>query len=319
MILNDGEEVGRVPLHNFSSIISFGHRGVSPALAGACAFKGIDLVFVSPSGRFLARISGPEYGNVVLRKTQYQYSLQNEKSLLIAKSFILGKIYNSRWILERAVRDHKLRIHAEAVKEASIALQGKMREVKSCFDSASLRGLEGQAGKIYFSVFDEMILQNKETFLFHGRSRRPPMDPVNALLSFSYSLLANMCTNALYMTGLDPYVGFLHTDRPGRLSLSLDLMEEFRGVFCDRFVLFLINNQIISEDHFDYRENGAVLLNEKGRTIFITEWQKRKQKEIKHPFLEEKVEWGMVPYSQALLLTRFLRGDLDSYPPFFWK
>ncbi len=319
VVLEAQEEIGRVPLHNLQSIVTFGYTGASPALMGTCAKRNIDLTFMSGSGKFLARVTGEEKGNVTLRKQQYRISENKEKSINIAKNFIFGKVYNTRWILERAVRDHSLRLDAERMKEKSAFLYHSLQKIRVCEDSSKLLGLEGEAASVYFSVFDQLILQQKENFFFRERSRRPPLDKVNAMLSFAYSLLAGMCGSALEAVGLDPYVGFYHTDRPGRISLALDVMEELRGVMADRFILTMINRRIIKKENFIQKENGAVVLDESGRKIFLSAWQERKQDIIKHPFLNEKIEWGMVPHAQAMLLARYLRGDLDEYPPFLWK
>ena len=241
-----------------------------------------------------------------------------ERSLEIARSIILAKLFNSRWVLERVIRDHEPRIDTELVKQKSNYLQSSIKAADSANNLDTLRGIEGEAASVNFSVFDEMILQQKEDFRFIIRNRRPPRDRVNALLSFTYSFMTIQCAASLEAVGLDPYVGFLHTDRPGRKSLALDLVEEFRA-YCDRFALTLINKRYIKAEHFDIREDGAVKLNEQGRYIFFEHWQKRKQEELSHPYLGEKLEWGMLPYVQALLLARYIRGDLDAYPPFFWK
>ena len=319
VVLEEGREIGRVPLHNLQSIVTFGYTGASPALMGACAQKNIDLTFMSGHGRFLARVTGEVKGNVTLRKQQYHVSEDKEKSICIARNFIFGKVYNARWILERAARDYPLRIDAEKLKEKSGFLYNSLQEIRICQDASKLLGLEGEAASVYYSVFDQLILQQKEEFCFRKRNKRPPLDNVNALLSFAYSLLAGMCGAALEAVGLDPYVGFYHTDRPGRISLALDIMEELRGVMADRFVLTLINKRIIKPGDFIQKENGAVILDDDGRRTFLSAWQGRKQEVIKHPFLNEKIEWGMVPHVQAMLLARYLRGDLDEYPPFFWK
>ena len=319
VVLEQQEEIGRVPPHNIQGIVTFGYTGASPALMGACAERNIDLSFMSGNGRFLARVSGEIKGNVILRKKQYRVSENEEESIKLARNFITGKIYNSRWILERAIRDYPLRIDVDKVKAKSVFLYQSLDSVRTCENSATLLGLEGEAASVYFSVFDELILQQKETFYFHGRNKRPPLDCVNAMLSFAYSLLAGMCGAALEAVGLDPYVGFYHTDRPGRMSLALDLMEEFRGVMADRFVLTLINKRTLKATDFLKKESGAVLLTESGRKTFLRAWQERKGEMIKHPFLNEKIEWGMAPHAQAMLLARHLRGDLDEYPPFFWK
>ena len=319
VVLDGNTEMGRVPLHNLESIVSFGYRGTSPALMGACAERNIALCYLTPQGKFLARISGKTKGNVVLRQQQYASSKDEIVSLEIAKNCILGKVYNARWVLERAVRDHGLQIDAEQVKEASNFLKKSLEQIQGSQTKEQLRGYEGEAASIYFGVFDQLILQQKKDFIFHGRNKRPPMDNVNALLSFVYTLLTNQITSALECVGLDPYVGYLHTDRPGRVSLSLDLIEELRAVLADRFVLSLINRKMISGKNFTRKENGAVLMDDELRKKVLTEWQNKKKEMITHPYLKEKIEWGMVPYVQAMLLARYLRGDLDGYPVFLWK
>ena len=319
VILEKEKEIARVPLHNLEAVTTFGYTGASPALMGACAQRNIALNFMTAHGRFLARVTGEVKGNVTLRKEQYRISENEERSLMIAKNFILGKIYNSRWILERAARDYPMRLDMEKLKRKSLFMAESIKKIQSCHDAGSLRGLEGEAASVYFSVLDDLILQQKEDFFFQGRNRRPPLDPVNALLSFAYSLLAGMCGAALEAVGLDPYVGFFHTDRPGRMSLALDIMEELRGVMADRFVLTLINKRQVRSGGFTQKENGAVIMDDDTRKQFLTMWQAKKQEVITHPFLNEKIEWGMVPYTQALLLARFIRGDMDAYPPFLWK
>lgn len=319
VVINGQKEIGRLPLHNLEGIVSFGYRGTSPALMGKCADEGISLTYLNPQGRFLARINGPIKGNVILRHQQFQTSIHPEKSLDIAKNCLIGKVYNARWILERGLRDHRVQIDEEKVGKSSTFLIHSIQLIQSSKTIDELRGREGEAASVYFSVFDELILQQKKNFYFHNRSRRPPMDNVNAMLSFAYTLLSNSYTAALETVGLDPYIGFLHTERPGRASLALDMMEELRSVFADRFVLTLINKKIVTNKGFSKKENGAVLMTDDTRKTFIAEWQKKKKEVIVHPFLNEKVEWGMVPHIQSLLLARYLRGDLDEYPPFMWK
>lgn len=319
VIYEDTIEKGRVPLHNLEGIVSFGYRGTSPALMGACADRNISLCYMTPQGKFLARITGKVRGNVILRKQQYDSSLDEETGLQIARNCILGKVYNARWVLERAIRDHGIQIDAVCVEKASEFLKNSLVSIKGCSSKEELRGYEGEAASIYFGVFDELILQQKKDFTFQGRNRRPPLDNMNTMLSFTYTLLTNMMASALECVGLDPCVGYLHTERPGRVSLALDMMEELRAVMADRFVLSLVNRRMITGKHFTKKENGAVLLDDDGRKIILTEWQNRKKETITHPFLQEKVEWGMVPYVQAMLLARFLRGDLDGYPAFLWK
>lgn len=319
VVLEEQKEIGRVPLHNLEGIVSFGYRGTSPALMGACAEKNISLCYLTPQGKFLARISGRTKGNVILREQQYASKNDDEVSLGVAKNCILGKVYNARWVLERAVRDHALQIDADQVKAASASLKASLELIRNSQSKEQLRGYEGEAASVYFGVFDQLILQQKKEFTFQGRNKRPPLDNVNALLSFVYTLLTNSITSALESVGLDPYVGYLHTDRPGRASLSLDLIEELRAILADRFVLTLINKKIISGKNFSKKENGAVLMDDELRKRVLTEWQNKKKEVIMHPYLKEKVEWGMVPYVQAMLLARYLRGDLDGYPVFLWK
>lgn len=319
VVLEDKTELARLPLHNLDTIITFGYTGASPALMGACAARGISLCFMSQSGKFLARVVGEVRGNVTLRKTQYALSENKKESIKIARNFIIGKIYNARWSIERATREHPARLDVEKMKRVSLMLKSSIESAAVCDSVESLMGIEGEAASLYFSIFDEMILQQKDDFYFKCRNKRPPLDNVNALLSFSYTLLANICTSALELVGLDPYVGYLHSDRPGRVSLAFDLMEELRVVFADRFVLSLINKRMISPKGFSKKENGAVVMDDETRKVVLNAWQTKKQEVLTHPFLEEKVEWGMVPYVQAMLLARYLRGDLDEYPPFFWK
>ena len=313
------QEAARYPLHTLSGIVSFSYPGASPALMGACAERGISLAFCTPRGRFLARIAGSTSGNVLLRRAQYRTADELSASCRIARSMIFGKVYNARWSIERTRRDHGLRVDGEKLVSASKQIYGLLSQVKEVSAPEELRGLEGVGASAYFSVFDEMILGDKETFSFQGRSRRPPLDAVNAMLSFAYSLLAHDCASALESVGLDSYVGFLHRDRPGRTSLALDLMEELRPCMADRFVLTLINNRQVKAGDFQYMESGAVLLADGGRKTFLKHWQEKKKETLTHPYLEEKLPWGMIPYTQALLLARYLRGDLDAYPPFLWK
>lgn len=319
VILDKDQEIGRLPLHNLEGIVSFGYRGVSPALMGKCSRQNISLCFMSPQGKYLGRIIGETRGNVVLRKRQYEVSGVQEIRLGVARNCILGKVYNSRWILERATRDHSMQLDVERMKKVSLFLKNSLKNIQQCNDMDQLRGYEGEAASMYFAVFNELILQQKKDFIFNGRNRRPPLDRVNAMLSFVYTLLTNTIASALETVGLDPYVGFMHTDRPGRASLALDLIEELRPVLADRFVLTLINKKMVSKKDFTQKEDGAVLMNDKARKVLLTEWQNKKKDVIKHPYLEEKVEWGMIPFVQAMLLARYLRGDMDEYPPFFWK
>ncbi|MDY5350044.1 MAG: type I-C CRISPR-associated endonuclease Cas1c [Candidatus Ventricola sp.] len=319
VVLSGEEKRGQFPLVMLEGIVTFSYKGASPALMGACAKRGIGLSFMTHNGRFLARVCGEERGNVLLRKKQYRMSDDEAQSCRIARSMIFGKVYNSRWVLERAIRDHAMRVDAEGLKAASQTLAQSLEPILEQTDLELLRGIEGQSSALYFGRINDLILNQKDVFHFEGRNRRPPMDRVNALLSFVYTLLGNDCAAALEAVGLDAYVGFLHRDRPGRISLALDLMEELRSVMADRLVLTMINTKAIRREHFVRQESGAVYLNEEGRKAVLSAWQSRKREELTHPYLKEKMVWGLVPYVQALLLARTLRGDLDAYPPFLWK
>ena len=319
VILAENSEKRRFPLHMLENIMCFSYKGASPALMGACAERKIGLSFFSPNGKFLAGVHGKEYGNVLLRKQQYRISDDKEQGVQYAKNMMIGKVYNSRWTLERTARDHKERVDYESIRKISAELQEGLLKIRTVDNIDQLRGIEGELASRYFSVFDELILNQKDDFIFQTRNRRPPMDRVNALLSFAYAVVERECANALRSVGLDPFVGFMHTDRPGRESMALDIMEEFRSILCDRFVLTLINTKTVRKDSFMKGDDGAVLLNDKGRKIFFNNWQNRKRELITHPFLKEKMEWGLVPYIQALLLARTMRGDIEEYPPFLWK
>ena len=318
-VQKESTELARFPLHNLGSIICFTYGGASPSLMGYCARNGINMCFFTPRGRFLARTVGENNGNVLLRRKQYKVSEDESESCRIARNMILGKVYNSRWSIERTARDHPLRVDVESLKSASEQMRRSLPLISATDNLAQLRGLEGEAAAVYFAVFDEMILNNKESFYYEGRSRRPPMDNINALLSFTYALITNDCAAALEGVGLDSYVGFLHRDRPGRASLALDLVEELRPVLADRFVLTSVNTQTVKPEDFTMRENGGVLMTDECRRKILSAWQEKKKETITHPYLKEKVPWGLVPHVQALLLARHLRGDLEAYAPFFWK
>lgn len=319
LLKRDGEEVARYPLHTLQGIICFSYLGASPALMGACARHNIQLVFCRPNGRFLCRVTGESQGNVLLRRQQYRTADNQEESTRIASCFIFGKVSNARSSLERMRRDHSARIDEGQFVTASDQLKQMLPAILEVSDLDGLRGMEGAAANVYFGCFDQMILQDKSHFYYHGRNRRPPLDNVNALLSFVYTLLGNDCASALEAVGLDAYVGFMHRDRPGRNSMAQDLLEELRPCFADRFVLTLINNRVVSHKDFQHQEDGAVILTDEARRTVLQQWQTRKKEVILHPFLKEKIPWGLVPYVQALLLARCLRGDLDGYPPFLWK
>lgn len=316
IVKREGELLMRIPLHNLEAVTAFNYVGVSPALLRKCSEKQIT-VSLFQGDRFCGRFVGQENGNVVLRKTQYRYSDSREESLKIARNMILGKVHNAKYVVDRALRDHGLQVDASKLQNASELLKNSLRYIKEAEDPDSLRGYEGEAATAYFRVFDELILQDKEHFKFSGRNKRPPLDRVNAMLSFVYSLLASECAGAAYAAGLDPYVGFLHRDRPGRQSLALDIMEELRCPVADRFVLNLINRHEVSAGDFRVTESRAVIMNDTARKTILQKWQEAKQETILHPFLKEKVPAGLLPYVQAMLLARYLRGDLDAYPPYF--
>lgn len=309
----------RLPLHNLENIVCFNYPGVSPALMGACAERSIGLSFLQPGGRFLARVTGRVKGNLLLRKKQYELSRNEAACMTIAACFLLGKIANSRKVIERAIRDHAMLVNVQALRAVSDFLKETLKSVQSGETLDQLRGLEGSAAKQYFGVFGQMILQQRDDFAFEERSRRPPRDNMNALLSFLYTLLTYEVASALETVGLDPYVGFLHADRPGRPSLALDLMEELRPVFADRLALSLVNRKQISGKGFTQKESSGIMMDDETRKAVLSAWQKRKQEEIVHPYLKERIPFGLIPHVQAMLLARYLRGDLDAYPPLFWS
>ena len=318
VIKKDDATSMRLPLHNLENIVCFSYPGVSPALMGACAERNVGLCFLRPNGRFLARVTGKQQGNVLLRKKQYAISQDEAASAAIAKSVVLGKVANCRTVVERALRDHSLLVDMPALQSASSYLKEMLQTIQTATTTDSLRGLEGYAAKRYFGVFGQLILHQQESFVFENRNRRPPLDPMNALLSFLYTLLTQEVASALETVGLDPFVGFLHVDRPGRPSLALDMMEELRPVFADRLALSLVNRKQISGKGFVEKESGGILMDDETRKTVLAAWQKRKQEEILHPYLKERIPFGLIPHVQASLLARHLRGDLDAYPPFFW-
>ena len=313
----DNIEVLRRPIHILEGIICFNYVGMSPKLMSLCVENNIEVSFLNEYGKFMARVTGKVKGNVLLRRTQFRYSDDKEKSLKIAKNFIIGKIINCKSVISRAVRDHSDSVNINKMRHTLEKLTSSLENVKIAIDSDELRGIEGEAARTYFSSFNNLILQQKEDFYFTERSRRPPMDNINALLSYAYTLLTYEMESALETVGLDPYVGFLHTDRPGRVSLALDMIEELRPYIAERFVISLINRKQISSKGFIAKESGGIIMDKDTKNIFLTAWQKRKQEEITHPFLNEKIEIGLLPYVQAMLMARFLRNDIDEYPPFF--
>ena len=310
------QEVFRIPAINIEGIVTFGYMGASPGLMKLCSDSGISLTFLSPNGRFISRVQGATRGNVLLRKAQYALSDDEEWSLHVAQLMIAAKIQNYRNVLRRYIRDYG---ECLEVEEAVKMLDANKRDVLDAEDKTKLMGFEGIASNAYFEVLPNLILNQKESFPFNGRSRRPPKDAVNAMLSLAYTLIANDCTAALETVGLDPYVGFLHALRPGRTSLALDMMEEFRAYLGDRFVLSLINKRQITPKDFLYQGDNGVVMTDNGRKTFITAWQNRKRETLIHPYLNEKVEIGLLPYVQAMMLARYVRKDIDNYPVFLIK
>ena len=307
----------RLPIHTLQGIVTFGNVMTSPFLLNLCAERGVCVSYMSESGRFLARVTGPVSGNVLLRLAQMRAYEDKEKKGEIARSFVIGKLLNARNIILRCIRDHG---ESDVLRDAAEKHVDVVRRVRdSPPDAERLRGLEGEAGAAYFGCFNELLVAQKEDFAISGRNRRPPTDPMNALLSYLYTLLAHDCRGALEGVGLDPQIGFLHEIRSGRPGLALDLMEEFRAVLADRVALSLVNLRQVGPRDFKTTESGAVEMKEETRKTVLQTWQKKKQETILHPFLGEKVEIGLLPYAQSLLLARHLRGDLDAYPPFLLK
>lgn len=315
----DGEISLRLPVHTLGGIVCFGQVSCSPFLMGFCAESGVAVSFLKENGRFLAKVQGPVSGNVLLRREQYRRADDLKTSALIARAVLTGKMANCRTVLQRALRDHSDRIDEDAVSQASQRISISLKRLSPDLTLDELRGMEGESAYTYFSVFNHLITSQKNNFKFHKRSRRPPLDNVNCLLSFLYTIVMHDVRSALETVGLDPAVGFLHRDRPGRYGLALDLMEEFRPFFADRLALSLINLCQVQDKGFQKKESGAVLMDDETRKTVLVAYQKRKQDEILHPFLKEKVTIGILFHVQALLMARYLRGDMDNYPPFIWK
>lgn len=315
----DGEEKMRVPIHLLESIICFGPMTCSTPLMELCGVRNVHLAFFSEHGKFYARVEGPIHGNVLLRKQQFAKALQPDFCAEMAKTFVLAKLANCRNVLLRAAREQESNESRAEIVRATDGLARVARGLQEQVELNVLRGMEGEAARIYFSVFDHLIVAQKDAFAFNSRTRRPPFDSVNAMLSFVYAILGNEVRSALQGVGLDPAVGFLHVDRPGRPSLALDLMEEFRAYLADRLVLTLINRQQVKAKGFEKSASGAVVMDEETRKTLLAAYQKRKQEEIRHPFLDEPMPVGLLPHVQAMLLARYLRGDLDAYPAFYWK
>jgi CRISPR-associated protein Cas1 len=327
-LARDGEAVAvriesetklRVPIHTLSSIVCFGNVSCSPFLMGLCGESGVALAFLTEHGRFLARVQGPVSGNVLLRREQYRWADREERAASVARAVVTGKLANCRTVVQRAIRDNPGGARVGELEHAALRLGKLVGTVASTPGLEEIRGYEGDAARVYFGVFDHLITASKEEFFFRGRSRRPPTDNMNALLSFIYMLLVQDSVAALEAVGLDPAVGYLHRDRPGRPSLGLDLMEELRPVVADRLALSLVNRRQVHGSGFRKTEGGGVAMDDATRKEVLVAYQKRKQEEILHPFLQEKVAFGLTPHVQAMVLARFVRGDLDGYPPFLWK
>ena len=327
-LFKDGETIAvkveddvklRLPIHTIGGVICFDQVNCSPHLMGFCAENDVAISFVSQYGGFQARVQGYMPGNVLLRRQQYRWADDEKKCVEISKFILTGKFANCRTVLGRVLRDHGDKIEQETVQKASDRIQWSGKQLSRDMNLEELRGLEGDTAHSYFSVFDHLIVSQKEDFVFHERSRRPPLDNVNCLLSFLYTLLMHDVRSALESVGLDSAVGFLHRDRPGRPGLALDLMEEMRPFIADRLVLSLINLGQVAPNGFKKTETGAVLMTDETRKALLVAYQNRKQEELTHPYLNEKIKVGILFYVQALLFARYVRGDLDGYPPFIWK
>lgn len=307
------------PIHTIGSIVCFGNVLISPFLMGFCAERGVAISFLTEHGKFLASVRGTVNGNVLLRREQYRMADNETITKQISQNIVSGKLANSRVVINRLLRDHKDKVDEEKIKQVSFLLEHYIRKVSQAINVEEVRGFEGEAASEYFKAFDNLILEQKEDFKFTERSRRPPLDEINAMLSFAYTILSHDVRSALESVGLDSQVGFLHRDRSGRHSLALDLMEEFRSVIADRLVVSLINRKQVNKKDFEKSEGGSVSMSDKARKTLLTEWQNRKQEEVFHPYIEEKIKIGLLFFVQANLFARFIRGDIDGYPPFFWR
>jgi len=319
VIEREMQQVLQLPIHTIGGIVCFGNVLCSPFLLGFCAERDVSVSFLSEHGRFLACVRGPVSGNVLLRRQQYRMADDEEKTRGIAANIVSGKLVNCRVVINRTIRDHAAKVDTGALREASESISRIIERIPRAASTDEVRGLEGQAAAEYFRIFDHLIVDQKEDFIFTERNRRPPLDEVNALLSFIYTLLAHDVRSALETVGLDPAVGFLHRDRPGRPGLALDIMEEFRPVIADRLVLSLINRRQLGKKGFTRAASGAVTMDDDTRKTVLVEYQNRKQDEVYHPFIEETVPIGLLFFIQANLMARYIRGDINGYPPFFWR
>lgn len=318
-VIVEDKTVASIPMIDIEGIVCFGNIYVSPFLLGAAPEHNITISFLSETGKFLARVQGPVAGNVLLRKEQYRISDDKARSASVAKFILLGKISNQSTVLKRAMRDHADKIDVTKMKSVIETLDLNIDRTGGTDDLESLRGIEGESAEKYFSVFDELITNQKDDFKFKGRNRRPPLDNVNAMLSYCYTLLYHDMISSLECVGLDPAVGFLHRDRPGRLSLALDMMEEFRPFFVDRLVLSMINRKEVSGKDFETSASGAVVMKDEARKKIISAYQKKKEDVLSHPYVDTKMHIGILFHTQAQLLARFIRGDIDGYPVYIWK
>ena len=319
LVTENHQKIAQLPIHNLEGIVLFGDVLISSALIELANENKVHISFIGYTGKFRAKLVSPTSGNVRLRRDQYRMADNQELKLILAKNFVFAKIFNSLNILKRAVRDHSEKIDVDGISQSTMILSRALKNIDKCKDEDQLRGYEGEAGRAYYAVFDELILNSHTFFRFTGRSRRPPLDAVNCLISFFYTLLAHDVESALETVGLDPQVGFLHAERSGKSALAYDLMEEFRAYMVDRFVISLINNRQVGENDFLVQDNGSVLLEDDARKTVLQAWQKRKYEVITHPYLKEKVEIGLLPYVQALILARYIRGDIDLYPAFLLR
>ena len=319
VVEREKQQILQLPIHTIGGIVCFGNVLCSPFLLGFCAERDVSISFLSENGRFLATVRGPVSGNVLLRRQQYRMADYEKATQKIASNLVSGKLANCRIVINRTVRDHSTKVDVDDLKKASKNIGKIIDRIPRMTSVEEIRGLEGQAAAEYFRVFNHLIVDQKESFVFTERNRRPPLDEVNALLSFVYTLLAHDVRSALETVGLDPAVGFLHRDRPGRPGLALDIMEEFRPVIADRLVLSMINRRQLGKKGFAKAASGAVSMNDDTRKTILTEYQSRKQEKIYHPYIEETVPIGLLFFIQANLLARYIRGDIDGYPPFFWR
>jgi CRISPR-associated protein Cas1 len=315
-VMIDQEKRLQVPLHHLNAFVLFDTM-ISPALMGRCTADGRSVVWLDRIGRFMARLEGPVNGNIHLRQAQHRAADSQDRSLAIARRFIAGKIRNSRQVLMRGARDSKQEDEKTTLAKTARLMAGNLQKLPHAQTLDAVRGLEGDAARLYFAALPQLMRASaRDTFAFTTRNRRPPLDRFNALISFLYALYLNDCRTALESVGLDPQLGFLHTVRPGRASLALDLLEEFRAPVCDRLALTLINREQLKAKDFDQRDGGSVMLNDAGRKTVIAAFQSRKQEEITHPLLQQSVYIGLLPQIQARLLARYLRGDTDDYVPY---